>query len=49
MDLIPNYGLGTATTITKDEEMPYNGKAIGAETKTDKQGMMVEGEDTKGK
>jgi hypothetical protein len=46
MDLIKNGNLPNTTTVNKEEEMPYDGKTIGAETKTDKQGMKVEGEST---
>ena len=47
MDLISNYGDGTATVIHKNEEMPYEGKPVSyGETspQTDKQGMKLMGE-----
>jgi hypothetical protein len=36
--------LGTETTVHKIEEMPYEGKTTGSDTKTDAQGMKLEGE-----
>jgi len=45
MDLIKNFGLGTATTINKMEEMPYEGKPLSSSAPaTDKQGMKIEGD-----
>ncbi len=36
--------LGTATTINKIEELPYEGKPLGSPSATDRQGMKVEGD-----
>lgn len=47
MDLIKNGAgsLGTATVITKDEEMPYAGKPLSSSCpSTDKNGMKIEGD-----
>ena len=36
--------LGTHSLVEKVEELPYEGKTMGSDTKTDAQGMKLEGE-----
>lgn len=44
MELIKNFGLGTATTVNKEEEMPYTGKSVSEGSETDSNGMEIEGD-----